>query len=177
MWDVIDEELIRKVAMYYKYKDPRDLAVYLAEEASSRRLQQCRSKDDITGQNRKVISSMPVLCRWYLLYMFVFIFKCWWSMWTQRMQSSSTLSIVEGVAITVPLRRRRGRTYRHSKVKPIHRHHLHPLDWACKAASDIICVLMTTSQCFPPPHVDHQLPSNSTCFRLKVSGNRRHHRA
>jgi hypothetical protein len=49
VWDVIDAELIRKVGLYYKYKDPRDFAVYLAEKALKRRIKQGISKDDITG--------------------------------------------------------------------------------------------------------------------------------
>jgi serine/threonine protein phosphatase PrpC len=49
VWDVIDEELIRKMGLYYKYKDPRDLAIYLAEKAVKRRTKQGLSKDDITG--------------------------------------------------------------------------------------------------------------------------------
>eukprot|EP01036_Dinobryon_divergens_P036168 gene36168-47025_t len=48
VWDVIDEELIRKVGLYYKYKDPRDLAIYLAEKAVKLRTKQGLSKDDIT---------------------------------------------------------------------------------------------------------------------------------
>ena len=61
VWDVIDEELIRKVGLYYKYKDPRDLATYIAEEASCRRLQQGRSKDDITGRIHDSFSAMVVI--------------------------------------------------------------------------------------------------------------------
>lgn len=49
VWDVIDEELIRKMGLYYKYKDSRDLAIYLAEKAVKRRTKQGLSKDDITG--------------------------------------------------------------------------------------------------------------------------------
>jgi hypothetical protein len=49
VWDVIDEELVRKMGLYYKYKDPRDFAVYLAEKALKRRTKLKLSKDDITG--------------------------------------------------------------------------------------------------------------------------------
>ena len=49
VWDVIDEELVRKMGLYYKYKDPRDFAIYLAEKALKRRIKQGISKDDITG--------------------------------------------------------------------------------------------------------------------------------
>ena len=49
VWDVIDTELIRKVGLYYKYKDPRDFAIYLAEKALKRRTKLHLSKDDITG--------------------------------------------------------------------------------------------------------------------------------
>ena len=49
VWDVIDEELVRKMGLYYKYKDPRDFAIYLAEKALKRRTKLKLSKDDITG--------------------------------------------------------------------------------------------------------------------------------
>jgi len=51
VWDVIDEELVRKMGLYYKYKDPRDFAIYLAEKALKRRTKLKLSKDDITGSD------------------------------------------------------------------------------------------------------------------------------
>jgi len=49
VWDVIDDELVRKMGLYYKYKDPRDFAIYLAEKAVKRRTKLSLNNDDITG--------------------------------------------------------------------------------------------------------------------------------
>ena len=52
VWDVIDEEYIRKFALYSKYKDPKDLALFLAHKAAHRRTKRDLARDDITGSTR-----------------------------------------------------------------------------------------------------------------------------
>ena len=71
VWDVVDEELIRKVAMYYKYKDPRDLAVYLAEKAVKLRTKQSLSKDDITGS--MTANFLKIVCMMVHCWLIVFV--------------------------------------------------------------------------------------------------------
>eukprot|EP00597_Dinobryon_sp_UTEXLB2267_P004620 CAMPEP_0170067132 /NCGR_PEP_ID=MMETSP0019_2-20121128/6598_1 /TAXON_ID=98059 /ORGANISM="Dinobryon sp., Strain UTEXLB2267" /LENGTH=778 /DNA_ID=CAMNT_0010274453 /DNA_START=68 /DNA_END=2404 /DNA_ORIENTATION=+ len=48
MWDVVDMETVRKEALYYRHREPRDLAVYLAKKALKRRARQNMQRDDIT---------------------------------------------------------------------------------------------------------------------------------
>lgn len=48
MWDVLTLETVRRYGMYYAYKDPKDLAVFLACKARRRRKRDQLKLDDIT---------------------------------------------------------------------------------------------------------------------------------
>lgn len=48
VWDVISSDTVRQWSLYYKYKSPQDLAVYIAFKARRRRLKQQLRMDDIT---------------------------------------------------------------------------------------------------------------------------------
>ena len=58
MWDVIDNETVRRLALLFKHRKPADLALHLARKAVRRRTRFSMRGDDITGQGcrRRVFS-------------------------------------------------------------------------------------------------------------------------
>ena len=63
MWDVIDNETVRRLALLFKHRKPADLALHLARKAVRRRIKFSMRGDDITGQGcrRKVFSGSSVV--------------------------------------------------------------------------------------------------------------------
>jgi len=53
------------MGLYYKYKDPRDFAIYLAEKALKRRTKLHLSKDDITGL-RAMLCNIVCTCFFFI---------------------------------------------------------------------------------------------------------------
>ena len=50
MWDAIDNETVRRLALLFKHRKPADLALHLARKAVRRRIKFSLRGDDITGQ-------------------------------------------------------------------------------------------------------------------------------
>ena len=55
MWDVIDNETVRRLALQFKHRQPADLALHLARKAVHRRTKRAMRGDDITGQGCRIV--------------------------------------------------------------------------------------------------------------------------